>query len=123
MNTNEQLKSMCESWAEELENPIEVTEDNVDEYENEGLEIGDTVGGYDYLNTFETFDTAYRIGADLSYRSAEICVACGGPNIYINTQTSEVIGAWGGDRVSIPYIDNVGLDEVLEEQYNSMKGC
>ena len=123
MNTNEQLEATCKAWAEELENPIAITEDNVDEYENEGLEIGDTVEGFAYLSANESFDTEYRIGADLSYRSAEICVGFGGPNIYIDTQTSEVIGAWGGDRVSISYIDNVGLDEALEEQYDSMRGC
>ena len=123
MNTREQLEATCKAWAEELENPIVITEDNVDEYENEGLEIGDTVDGRIYLGSLETFNTEYRVGEDLSYRSAELLVAYGGPNISIDTQTSEVIGVWGNDRCAIAYIDNIELDEALEEQYDSMRGC
>jgi len=50
------------------------------------------------------------------YYGAEICVAWGGPNIYIETRDSYVRGYWG-DEVSIPlsYYARDAIDEIIDE--------
>lgn len=50
------------------------------------------------------------------YYGAEICVAWGGPNIYIETRDSYVRGYWG-DEVSIPfsYIARDAVDDIIDE--------
>jgi hypothetical protein len=66
-----------------------------------------------------TYDIRYLIAADKSYLGAEIMVAGGGPTIWVDTWDKEVKGYWGGDRVSEPFIDNLGLDDYCEELF----GC
>jgi hypothetical protein len=56
---------------------------------------------------------------DHSYKAARLLVAGGGPNIWVNLQDMNVEGYWGCDRVTEPFIDNIGLDDSLEE----LHGC
>ena len=51
------------------------------------------------------------------YLGAEIMVAGGGPTIWVNTYTKQVEGYWGGDRVNVPFSDNLDLDDYCEEMY------
>lgn len=55
---------------------------------------------WDYLN--DVFDIEYRIGSDKELRSVQIMVACGGPNIYIDTATKNVELYWWTERASYP---------------------
>jgi hypothetical protein len=50
------------------------------------------------------------------YYGAEICVAWGGPNIYIETRDSYVRGYWG-DEVSVPlsYKARDAIDYIIDE--------
>ena len=66
-----------------------------------------------------TYDIRYYVDRDKSYLGAEILVAGGGPTIWVNLYTMEVEGYWGGDRVTVPFSDNLGLDDYLEDMY----GC
>lgn len=56
------------------------------------------IGVYDYLS--DAFDIEYRIGSDRAYRSVRIMVACGGPNIYVDTGLDAVELYWGADHES-----------------------
>lgn len=51
---------------------------------------------YDYFS--DCLDIEYRCGSDREYRSAQIMVACGGPNIYIDTAEKAVLLYWWTDR-------------------------
>jgi hypothetical protein len=115
MTTYKQLEKQCQSIANDLSNGIEVTEDNVDYYPD--LSIGDNVSGHDYLSHDTQDDWTYTISRSGDYRSGEVAMALGGPSIWINTNTRTVEGYWGSDRVTIPYIDNIGLDDALCEFY------
>ena len=53
-----------------------------EEIEESDLEA---VSIYDYF-TGDIYDIEYRIGSDRQYRSVSLMVACGGPNIYIDTK-------------------------------------
>ncbi len=76
---------------------------------------------YDYIN--ECLDYTFTVNSDLSYRSVEILVTFGGPNIYINTSKSRVELYWGNEYAdySILYDTNNAIDDIFEEIYNSRR--
>lgn len=53
---------------------------------------------YDYFS--DCLDIEYRVGSDKEYRSVCVMVTCGGPNIYIDTESKAVELYWWGDRAS-----------------------
>jgi len=134
-----QLRESVEHIADTLTNPPEVFADG--DYEGEetnpefppvGLtynaeddEWTDSDGAVvntrqmsamDYLS--DVLDIEYRVGSDKKYRSSEVLVAFGGPNIWIDTKTEMVRGAWWGDGASLSYTDNMGIDDALEELFS-----
>lgn len=73
---------------------------------------------YDYFS--DCFDIEYRCGSDRSYRSVSIMVACGGPNIYIDTDEKAVLLYWWSDRARY-YLSSAAVeavDEWAEEYWN-----
>ena len=73
---------------------------------------------YDYL--VDCYDIEYRIGGDREYRSAEICIAWGGPNVYVDTAENAVKLFWGGARATYHISGALSdeIDDICEEQYN-----
>ena len=63
----------------------------------------------------DVYDIEWITFQDHSYKSARLLVAGGGPNIWVNLLGNTVDGYWASDRVTEPFIDNLGLDEYLEE--------
>ena len=114
-----QLRSTCQRIASEIENGIEITKENIDEYNDDGqYEIGDMVSGFDYIK--DTLDIEYRVSSKREYLSAEILISYGGPNIWIDTKKKAVVGAWWGDYFEVSYSeDKLGIDEACEEIF----GC
>ena len=101
----EQLRRMCKDIAQEI---------------TDGLKIDDTSGTGTVTEWMEdTYDIRYYVDREKRYLGAELMVAGGGPNIWVNTYTQQVEGYWGGDKVLEPFIDNIGLDDYCEELY----GC
>lgn len=138
--TNKENRNHCKRIAETLEEYVngdiykcpECGEHcNIEETENENGEIiykcscgceteyePEQMTLYDYLD--DIFDIEYRISGRGEYRSVQIMVACGGPNIYINTASKQVELYWWRDRADYPIsFDTVdALDEWAEELYN-----
>ena len=67
----------------------------------------------------DVYDIRYIVDREKRYLGAELMVAGGGPTIWVNLNTMEVEGYWGGDRVNVPFSDNLGLDDYCEEMYGS----
>ena len=65
----------------------------------------------------DTYDIRYLVDSRKEYMGAQILVAGGGPTIWVSLNEMEVQGYWGGDRVNVPFSDNIGLDDYLEEMY------
>lgn len=80
------------------------------EFENLGL--------YDYFEN--CLDIEYRCDSRKEYRSVQLMVACGGPNIYVDTGSERVELYWWGDRADYPLDrDSVAaIDEWAEEYWN-----
>ena len=65
------------------------------EVDIDDLDDLDGVSMYDYFED-HIYDIEYTIGSDLNYIGARIMIACGGPNIYINTNNKRVELYWWG---------------------------
>lgn len=140
-NTQNELESMCKGIRDDLEeiyngDKAQELEDKIDELEerlentddeNEQDEIQaeidelteekDKLTFWDYFN--DALDIAYTISANGEYRGVRIMVACGGPNIYVDTTRGEVWGAWWGDKAAVWLPSEIcnEIDAVFEEYY------
>jgi len=94
----EQLRRMCKEIAEE---------------------ISDSNNTMKQLEAFMdgVYDIRYHVDRGKRYLAAELMVAGGGPTIWVDLWDKEVKGYWGGDRVTVPFTDNLGLDDYCEELY------
>ena len=83
---------------------------DVDDYEQLSI--------WDFLN--DVYDAEYRVGSDKEYRSVKIMVACGGPNIYIDTASTLVKLYWWTEYAEYPlsYDARDAIDEWAEEYWN-----
>ena len=107
--SGEQLRRMCKSIANGISEPEEITDEETGEKRTETA--SDWMEG--------VYDIRYIVDREKRYFSAELLVAGGGPTIWVSLNEMEVQGYWGGDRVNVPFSDNLGLDDYCEEMY----GC
>ena len=109
---DEQLRRMCKRIADDI------TEKAITRYNGYETEHDEDDEGTLATRFMEgVYDIRYIVDREKRYYSAELLVAGGGPTIWVNLNTKEVEGYWGGDRVTEPFIDNIGLDDYLEEMY------
>ena len=103
----EQLRRMCKDIAESISSPEMITDEETGEKREETA--------HDWMEG--TYDIRYLVDREKRYLGAEIMCAGGGPTIWVDTWDQEVKGYWGGDRVTCPFADNLGLDDYCEEIY------
>ena len=103
----EQLRRMCKSIADSIREPQEITDEETGEKRTETA--SDWMEG--------VYDIRYIVDREKRYFSAELMVAGGGPTSWVSRNEMEVHGYWGGDRVNVPFSDNLGLDDYCEEMY------
>lgn len=79
----------------------------------------ESVSIYDYFDG-DIYDIEYRIGSDRQYRSVSLMVACGGPNIYIDTKRKAVLLYWWTDFAEYPLTSSTceAIDSYFEELFN-----
>ena len=105
----QQLRRMCKNIADSITNPDKEYKWDEDVY--------DPIDPSIWME--DTYDIRYLVDREKRYLSAELLVAGGGPTIWVDLWDKEVKGYWGGDRVTEPFIDNIGLDDYCEELYGS----
>tara|TARA_R100001377_G_scaffold75583_2_gene52202 strand:+ start:11 stop:394 length:384 start_codon:yes stop_codon:yes gene_type:complete len=114
--TADDLQDIVKSIALDITNGLTDSEpDEFQRWHDEGEPEDFTPSGYDYLD--DVYDIEYIIDVNGNYRGAELMVAGGGPNIYVETRDNTVRGYWGGDKAQWHYVDNIGLDDACEELY------
>jgi len=68
-------------------------------------------------------DISYKVGGDGSYRSGEVTLGIGGPNVYVSTDDRLLSVYWGSSpetrRMPSDFID--GIDEALEEHWGMLR--
>ena len=79
------------------------------------------VSWFDWLGDNE-YDIEYTIGGDKKYRGVRIMIACGGPNIYINTNSGDVELYWWNESARYPMSSDVVnmIDSMYEELFACM---
>ena len=108
--SGEQLRRMCKDIADGITNPVTSND------EQEDGSVEQHGGASEWME--DVYDIRYIVDRDKRYMGAELMVAGGGPTIWVNLYTNEVEGYWGGDRVTAPFIANLGLDDYCEEMYD-----
>ena len=101
----QQLRRMCKSIADSITNPVD------------NSEHGEQASAASWME--DVYDIRYIVDREKRYYSAEMMVAGGGPTIWVSLNEMMVQGYWGGDRVNVPFSDNLGLDDYCEDMY----GC
>lgn len=138
--TNEYNRNHCKSIAEDLESYYngncrccpecgEIIDRDWDDVGDKfccpschsvtDIEDWDQQSLWDYFS--DCLDIEYRVGSDNELRSVCIMVACGGPNIYIDTQSKRVELYWWGDRAWYP-IDSGVCDEI-DALFEELRQC
>lgn len=92
--------------------------------DSDDLDDLDEVNIYDYFEG-SILDIEYTIGGDFDYRGVRVMIACGGPNIYINTNNKRVELYWWGDTAYAALSDSAvsAIDEYFEGEYNIRRDC
>jgi hypothetical protein len=85
--------------------------------ESEDLTASDI---YSYFFDMELYDIEYTIGSNKEFRGVRLMIACGGPNVYINTKTASVELFWWNEKASYPLAYDVvdAINNYWEEDYN-----
>lgn len=78
------------------------------------------LGLYDYFE--DILDIEYLVDSKKQYKACKICVAYGGPSIYIDTETCNVELYWWGSRASYRILNSAvdAVDEWAEEYFNCL---
>ena len=114
MDTKTELISTCNRIVKEIESgEYEMDECAVEEW-------GCSCAGH-YLD--DALDIEHTVSSRGDYLGSRVCVAFGGPNIYIDTRNRKVQGYWGGDYVERSYSrDALGLDDFLGDTFDCLRG-
>lgn len=108
MTTKEQLENQVNTIADHLTN----WEDYKEEQLKEGAE--DDYGvALDWLE--DALDIRYIVNKERGFISAQVLVAYGGPNIWVNFDTHTVEGYWGADSAEAHFTDNGHIESALQE--------
>ncbi len=105
------LRRKCREVADDISNP-KISKD----YGGEAIELQTA---HEWMEG--VYDIEWITSRDRSYKAARLLVAGGGPSIWVNLQTNTVDGYWWNDTCKVPFVDNLGLDEYLEEMHASSK--
>ena len=67
------------------------------------------------------YDVEYTIGRDKAYRGVRLMIACGGPNIYINTNSGDVELYWWNESARYPMSSDV--INMIDSTYKKVFAC
>ena len=67
------------------------------------------------------YDVEYTIGSNKEYRGVSLMIACGGPNIYINTKSGDVELYWWSESARYPMSSDVV--DVIDSTYEEIFAC
>lgn len=143
----DEARERCKAYAEELEACASgnayicpvcgeiITADEMDEHEDEDgntlytcphcganfeEDEAEQASIYDYFKNNDIYNIEYRIDAQNDLRSVEIMIACGGPNIYIDTEKNAICLYWWGTSAEYPI--NYDTAAAVEEYAREMRG-
>lgn len=83
------------------------------------IDDSEPVTTWDYFED-RIYDIEYTIDGDFDYKGVRVMIACGGPNIYINTNTGRIELYWWDDCANAALSTTAvnAIDEYFSEMYN-----
>ena len=104
--TQEQLQKDCENIAKELNRLC-------------GLKSKNKLN--EYISGDNVLDFDYTITRNGEYKAVELCVAYGGPNIFIDASDGYIKGYWGGEEAQYPFSYDIrdALDDYFSELFQT----
>lgn len=109
----EELEAVYNGYIYRNEDGDEVdTRDLTDEEREEVEETGEQLNLWDYF-TDDVYNIDYILDSNRELKAVRVMIACGGPNIYIDTETEKVELYWWTERGEA-YIDRDVCEEVNE---------
>lgn len=118
MTTQEMLTDQVKRLAEELSQDWTYEENEDGEHYTED---GYPTDPYTYIQ--DALDIEFTVNSRVEFKSATICVAIGGPGVWVETNGDHgrVYGAWGSDRAEAFYHDSGELSDAAEELYDVLR--
>ena len=108
MSYEEDFQKQFQKTVDRIADTLEsIKDDGFYEYEDED----DEEGRFYFDDTYNT-DFIWRMGYGLM--GVRIMVACGGPNIWVDTFEKAVHGYWGGNE-AIAYLTNDCCEKIEDE--------
>ena len=108
----QRLQSHVDSIAKDLSEGMTYEDIGREDLAEDGdYDVTDWISGFDYLQ--DVLDINWILNNDKTFRSARILVTFGGPNIWVNFETSKVEGYWWGDYAEASFSGEFA-DQVLE---------
>ena len=107
-NAKKQLEEMAMGLCNYLEGKTSIADylGDVEEKEDKAFALMDNA-----------LDISFKVGRDCkSLLDFEVTTVCGGPTLWCTSLL--VQGAWGSDRVELTYNDEIGLFELIEDEYD-----
>lgn len=105
--TDARNREHCKSIADQLEliadGCLYIDEDDEEHEVTDFDEVPDDWEPITMSDYFaDVYNVRYVLDGDLEYVAVRLMVACGGPNIWVDTETGRVELYWWGDRASYP---------------------
>lgn len=127
--TDERNRLHCKSIADELDKIAEglIYRDEYGE-EHDASDLDEIPDEWEPVSMWDYFEDIYNsrwvLGSNLEYFAVRLMVACGGPNVWVDTETQRVELYWWGDRASYPLSPGAvcAVDEYAQEWYESVMG-
>jgi hypothetical protein len=88
--------------------------------EENDIEPWESVSLWDYFEG-GVYDIEYRVNAEREYKSVRIMIACGGPNIFIDTAARAVELYWWTDRAN--YLIDADTCDIIDEYFEELFQC
>lgn len=115
----EHIAKQCELLVEDYQWYEDMSEEEQASYDKACETLEGEIGVAAYLQ--DVYDEIFYIHRDYKEKGIDgvrICVAWGGPNIYINTYTGYVEGVWWGDSCKVQISD--GACDLINDYYNEL---
>ena len=140
MNNREHCKSIAETLdkiaagelitCQECGEYIDTTRGGVYDAENDSFvcphcgaafDESDTeyVSMYDYFQ--EYYNLEWRLDSNKEYKSVSVMIACGGPNIYVDTGSCKVELCWWGSNAE--YLLSYAARDAIDEMFSELWEC
>jgi hypothetical protein len=126
-NNAPSVKDIAKSYADNITNLINgeavlVDGEIVDASEVDDDTDAEVVEGIEaFCEYYDIYNVRYVVGGDLEFIGAAYMIACGGPNVWIDTLESRVEVYWGFEQgtADLPRDINAEIEEMAEMEYNA----